>query len=148
MTRDAIHLAKRIHRSSGLLRETLSDSDDDMVGDLLVISLGDAARHTGEGVRVAPEGDGDTGPAMYYSTNSSIITSDTALTGGAGQTGDPSFGVQAPGAHQVCLQVPVTIPTNATAGTRYLGAIVDFANQNTETNESNNTASISITITQ
>ncbi|HEB94375.1 MAG TPA: hypothetical protein ENI94_13140, partial [Gammaproteobacteria bacterium] len=67
----------------------------------------------------------------YLSTDATITTTDTrigsrsisSLVGGGSSTQATS----------------VTIPSSLTAGTYYLGAIADYANQQTESNEDNNT---------
>ncbi|RMG49204.1 MAG: hypothetical protein D6723_14170 [Acidobacteria bacterium] len=52
-----------------------------------------------------------------------------------------------PGESQIITLGGVPIPTSATQGTRYIGVIVDAGNAVSESDESNNTGSVTITIT-
>ncbi len=93
-------------------------------------------------VTVKNSGTGSAGSSAmgyYYSTDSTCDTSDTRLdtdsveTLAAGATGAQDTG-------------SLTIPTNATAGTRYICFIADYPGSITEQYENNNTGSVAITV--
>ena len=76
---------------------------------------------------------------FYYSTDSSIRTSDTYLQKEV-STASLLAGVSASG------NVQATIPSNATNGTRYIGAITDYNSRVRESRDSDNTRAVSIVI--
>ena len=67
---------------------------------------------------------------LYLSTDATITTADRQL-------GTRSVGSLAIGATNTGSKT-VTVPTSVTAGTYYLGAIADYANQAYEADETNN----------
>jgi Ca2+-binding RTX toxin-like protein len=67
---------------------------------------------------------------LYLSTDSNITTSDMLL----GTFSSPSLSVG--GSHSE--SIPLSLPTNLTAGTYYLGVIADYNSQVNESNETNN----------
>ena len=67
---------------------------------------------------------------LYLSTDSAITTSDMLL----GTFSSPSLSVG--GSHGE--SIPLSLPTNLTAGTYYLGVIADYNSQVNESNETNN----------
>ena len=77
---------------------------------------------------------------LYYSTNSTITTGDTYLNH------EVTINSLAAGASTIIYSASITIPASATSGTRYIGAYVDYNHQVSETNESNNTNSESLSI--
>ncbi|MFH1947129.1 MAG: RHS repeat-associated core domain-containing protein [Candidatus Magasanikbacteria bacterium] len=92
--------------------------------------------------RVKNYGSGSAGSSYvgyYYSTDSSCSTSDSYLD---------QDSTEALSAGQVSAQdsATITIPSNATPGTRYICFIADRNGSVTESNESNNTSYLSITI--
>ncbi len=90
----------------------------------------------------------DTSPTtagIYLSTDATITTSDTLLT--TLSTTSTLATASLPGYydHQT---VAVTVPSNLTPGTYYIGGIADYNNHLTESNESNNTYNVvQITVT-
>ncbi len=80
--------------------------------------------------------------AFYYSTNSTITTVDTRLA-------TLTIPELAPASYYPSSsngQITLTLPETALVGTRYLGAIVDYNNEITESNENNNSRSAAITV--
>ena len=67
---------------------------------------------------------------LYLSTDSTITTSDTLL----GTFSSPSLGAGGSDSESIAL----SLPTNLTAGTYYLGVIADYNGQISESNETNN----------
>jgi len=94
----------------------------------------------GNGVDATP-----TTAEIYLSTDATITTSDTLLT--TLSTTSTLATVSQPGYydHQT---VAVTLPSNLTPGTYYIGGMADYNNHLTESNESNNTYNVvQITVT-
>jgi subtilase family serine protease len=78
---------------------------------------------------------------LYYSSNTFISTGDTYLNH------ERSVATLGPNGRTTTYSVSVVVPLSATAGTGYIGAIVDYERKVTELNENNNTRSATITIT-
>ena len=77
---------------------------------------------------------------FYYSTDSKMTTSDTYL--GAERT----FSMAASSSMSGNYWVYVNVPANATVGKGYVGALVDYHNKISESNETNNSKAALITV--
>ena len=78
---------------------------------------------------------------LYLSTNSTITTSDTYLNHTRNITS------LAAGANTVIYSADIVIPSSTNGGSYYIGGFVDYDYKITESNETNNTQSTSISIT-
>ncbi len=73
---------------------------------------------------------GASNSGIYLSTDRTITTSDTLLRTDSVQSISPNYGEWE--------QIDITIPVTVAAGTYYIGAIADYNNAITESNEANN----------
>jgi hypothetical protein len=77
---------------------------------------------------------------LYLSDNSTITTSDTYLNY------QRDFSYLAANTTSATYTTTITIPTNTTEGTKYIGCFVDYDNRINETNENNNARYVAITL--
>lgn len=117
--------------------------------DLVVVNLSvsptsaDAGDQVSVTFTITNQGTGSAGPATHeirFSDDPVIDASDPLLA--TAPTSD-----LLPGESQINTLTGIQIPATATQGTRYIGVIVDAGNAVTESDESNNTGAVAITIT-
>ena len=126
-----------------------SSSSVDLVADSITPLSGSVA--AGASVNVNWFGHADAGNSgdipgnftvgFYLSNDATVTTGDTLLDR------ETMFGPTSPGESFGSNNRPVLIPGGTSAGTKYLGLIVDDTGSVAETNENNNIATSSITIT-
>lgn len=81
---------------------------------------------------------------FYYSTNTTIDTSDTYL--GVSRTFSSLLARRTYPSTFTTYTATVVLPVDASTGTRYIGAIIDYNKQVTESNENNNTDRVTVAV--